>query len=90
MWNIREVWVTEFSFCMNALWCPDAGISQSVQEMQKFIAWMENESTVTRFAWFASRFQGTEDWADPRYYTPLVDWNSGQMTQWGNVYLPYR
>jgi hypothetical protein len=89
-WNIPEVWVTEFSFCMNSDWCSNAGVDPSVQEMQKFMSWMEDEVKVTRFAWFATKYQGTERWADPRYYTPLVDWNTGQLTRWGNTYLPYR
>jgi hypothetical protein len=85
-WGVAEVWVTEFSFATTSPSSP----SLSVQQAQTFISWMEGQPQVTRFAWFASKIQGTESWLPPSFDTPLVDWNTGQLTSYGNMYLPYR
>ena len=85
-WGVAEVWVTEFSFATTSPSSP----SQSVQQAQTFISWMEGQPQVTRFAWFASKIQGTESWLPPSFDTPLVDWVTGQLTSFGNMYLPYR
>ena len=85
-WGVAEVWVTEFSFATTSPSSP----SQSLQEAQTFINWMAGQSQVTHFAWFASKIQGTEWWLPPGFNTPLVDWNTGQLTSFGTMYLPYR
>jgi hypothetical protein len=87
-WGIPEIWVTEFSFATTSPSSP----SGSLQEQQTFINWMEGQSQVTRFSWFASKMKmnGTEWWFDSRFPTALVDYNTGQATSYGNVYLPYR
>ncbi len=84
-WGVPEVWVTEFSFAMTAPNTP----SQSVQEAQTFIRWLEGESLITRFAWFASRIQGTEAWLPTDVDTPLIDWASGNLALYGNMYRPF-
>lgn len=86
LWNVPEVWVTEFSFSLTSPSNP----KQAIREAHTFVNWMEGQPRVTRFAWFATKFQGTEIWADPRFYTPLVDWNTGQLSAFGNMYVPYR
>lgn len=85
-WGVPEIWVTEFSFATTSPSSP----SGSLQEQQTFINWMESQSQVTRFSWFASKIQGTEWWALSAFHTPLVDWNTGQSTSYGSNYLPYR
>jgi hypothetical protein len=84
-WGVPEIWVTEFSFSPTSPSSP----SQSLQEAQTFIGWLESQSQVTRFAWFASKIQGSEWWIPPGFNTPLVDWNSGQLATYGNMYLPF-
>jgi hypothetical protein len=83
-WGVPEVWVTEFSFSPTSPSSP----SGAIQQAQTFINWMEGESKVTRYAWFASKIQGTEGWASRYFITPIVDWNTGALTTYGNMYLP--
>ncbi len=85
-WNVPEVWVTEFSFSPTA----PSSLDQSLQEANTYITWMKNQSLVTRYAWFASKIQGTEWWAIPTFHTPITDWNSGALTLFGNMYLPHQ
>lgn len=84
-WGTPEVWVTEFSFPPSA----PSSQAQAIQEGQTYISWMESDPMVAHFAWFASKIQGTESWAIPTFYTPLVDWNTGQLTAFGTMYLPF-
>ncbi len=84
-WGVPEVWVTEFSFSPTAPSSP----TQSLREAQTFITWMENDSKITRFAWFASKIQGTEWWLPTTFNTPLIHWTTGQPTSFGNMYLPF-
>lgn len=85
-WNVPEVWVTEFSFSPTAPSSP----SQALQEANTFITWMNHQTVVTRYAWFASKIQGSEPWALATFHTPIVDWNNGTLTSFGMMYLPYR
>ena len=85
-WGVPEVWVSEFSISPSA---PNT-LSQSLQEAQTYINWLEADSMITRFAWFASKLQGTEAWLPPTFITPLTDWNTGQLTTFGTMYLPFR
>ncbi len=85
-WGVPEVWVTEFSFSPTS---PNT-LSQSLQEAQTYINWMEADSMITRFAWFASKIQGTESWMSPYFDTPLIDWTTGQLTAFGTMYVPFR
>lgn len=85
-WGVSEVWVTEFSFSPTSPSSP----SQALQEANTYITWLQNQSMVTRYAWFASKIQGTEWWSLPSFYTPIADWNSGTLTAFGNMYLPHR
>jgi hypothetical protein len=85
-WGVPEVWVTEFSFSPTSPSSP----SRALQEGQTFISWMMSDPKVTRYAWFASKMQGTEWWISGYFITPLIDWNSGQPTSFGNMYLPFR
>lgn len=84
-WGATEVWVTEFSFATTSPSSPD----RSLQEQQLYIDWMVAERGVTRYAWFASKIQGNEWWIMNAFLTPLVDWSTGQPTQYGSIYLPY-
>jgi Glycosyl hydrolase catalytic core len=85
-WGVPEVWVTEFSFATTSPSSP----SQSLQEAQQFISWLEGQPQVTHLAWFASKIQGTEWWLPPGFDTPLANWSTGQLTSFGTMYLPYR
>lgn len=85
-WGVPEVWVSEFSISPSA---PNT-LSQSLQEAQTYINWLEADSMITRFAWFASKLQGTEAWLPPTFITPLTDWNTGQLTTFGTMYVPFR
>jgi putative glycosyl hydrolase len=85
-WGIKEIWVTEFSFSPAA----PSSQTQSLQEAQTYINWLTNESLVTRYAWFASRVQGTEKWLSPYFVTPLAQWTDGQLTSYGSSYASFR
>jgi hypothetical protein len=84
-WGVPEVWVTEFSLSPTSPSSPN----QSLQEARTYINWMEGEPRITHMAWFASKIQGTEAWSSPYFITPLVDWNSGSLTVFGSMYLPF-
>ena len=85
-WGVPEVWVTEFSISPDA---PNT-LNQSLLEAQTYINWMEGDSMITHYAWFASKIQGTEAWALGSFMTQLVDWNTGQLTTFGRMYIPFR
>lgn len=84
-WGVPEIWVTEFSFATTSPSSPD----RSLQQQQEFINFMVNDPKITRYAWFASKMLGNEPWALPDFNTPLINWNTGQPTAYGNIYLPY-
>lgn len=65
-WGISQVWVTEFAF-------------SATSDLEKFIAWMEANPKIARYAYFTNRGDG--------YYWPmaLLDSN-GAMTEYGKVY----
>jgi hypothetical protein len=85
-WGVPEVWVTEFSLSPAAPNTPN----QSLLEAQTYINWMESDPMITHYAWFASKIQGTEPWALSSFMTQLVDWNTGQLTTFGRMYIPFR
>lgn len=66
-WGITGgVWVTEFAFSGTA-------------DLQKFVAWMEANPRVARYAYFTNR--------DERYTWPMSLFDSnGTMTEYGKVY----
>jgi hypothetical protein len=84
-WGISEVWVSEFAF----LPCGNRSIAQAEAEMEQYIQWMKGNPKITRYAWFASRIRGDEWWAfQPRECnTPLLDFDRGSLTAFGNGYL---
>jgi len=67
-WGIGEVWVTEFSFT-------------DLAEARRFIAWIEGEPTITRYAWYTNRLPATH--IDD---APLIEWSTGHLTAWGVMY----
>jgi len=84
-WDVTGgVWVTEFAF--PACYC--GGQVAGLREAQEFIAWMDLEPAIARYAWFSSRQQGNEwwsfRWAECR--TPLFDFETGALTVWGQMY----
>lgn len=85
-WGVPEVWVTEFSISPVAPNNP----TRAIQEGQKFMNWMASDPMITHFAWFVSKMQGTEAWAPASFDTPTLDWSSGSLTSYGQMYLPYR
>ncbi len=84
-WGVPEVWVTEFPISPAS---PN-NLNQSLQGGQAFLNWMESDPMITRYEWFASRIKGTEPWASSYFDTPLVDWNSGALTAFGQMYVAY-
>lgn len=85
-WNVPEIWITEFSFSPTAPSNP----TRALDEGRAFITWVQSQPQVTRYAWFASKMQGNEWWLVPTFQTPLVEWNSGALTSFGQMYLPYK
>lgn len=72
-WDVPEVWVTEFSFV-------------DTKEEKQFVRYLQADPLVTRFAWFALSYRGSETWAPARdSQAPLVD-ASGKLTAWGSTY----
>ncbi len=79
-----DVWVTEFAFwTMN-----ERSQAATWQEAQGFITWLKSQSRIKRYAWFASRINGDEWWANPPgWNSPLVA-SDGTLTYWGQSYSP--
>jgi len=71
-WRADEVWVTEF-------------IAPDVNQMAALKSAFEREPMVTRYAWFATRYAGTEPWA-LWYNTSLVGCEDGELTEFGETY----
>ncbi len=83
-WNVSEIWVTEFAI----LSCSGTyTITQILQEAQTFTTWMENQSIISRMAWYATRLQGT---MTSPCYSSLIDWNTHNLTLYGNLYSQYK
>lgn len=72
-WNVPEIWVTEFAF-------------QDWTEAAQYIFWMERQPLITHYAWFATRIDGDEKWAQGMgWKAPLFD-KDNALTLWGERY----
>ena len=81
-WNVGGgVWVTEFAFWPTH----ERTLEEALDEARAFIAWMDAEPGVVRYAWFAARMKGDEWWMGP--YTPLAEFDGGGLTAYGSMYL---
>lgn len=79
------VWVTEFA---NP---PREGVSeaQMLASMEAMVEWFKANPRVTRWAWFSLTYRGDEDWMPGSWaspYTPLVDFDTGELTPCGELY----
>lgn len=83
-WGVEGgVWVTEFATPP----CLFSSQSEALAQARALIQWMDAEPRVARYAWFASRINGDEWWGpDPACMAPLVDYDTGQLTVWGQMY----
>ena len=80
-WDVSGgVWVTEFAFWPTL----EQTLEEALNEARTFIAWMDEEPRVARYAWFAARMRGDEWWMGP--LTPLVEFDTGALTVYGMMY----
>lgn len=83
-WVVPQVWVTEFGFFTQNARTQDAAWN----EADKFIRYLNSDPMVRRYAWFAARVFGDEDWMQgipAGYYSSLLD-RDGNLTFWGGKY----
>ncbi len=78
-WNVREVWVTEFSFreCYFPLTWADW--------TRDFITYLEAHPRVTRYAFFTNVAPPHWGLMIPGCNTPAIDWESGELTVYGQI-----
>ena len=83
-WGIEGgVWVTEFATPP----CLFASEAEALEQARALIQWMNTEPGVMRYAWFTTRISGEEWWgSDMDCATPLLDFNAGTLTEWGQMY----
>jgi len=79
-WGVPEVWVTEFSFAPNG-----RDEAAMMVEAQAFIHWIIQEPRVTRYAWFTNRMLYF-NWS----VSPLLDFETDELTEWGEMYREVR
>lgn len=80
-WGVPEVWCTEFAFV--PAWNADAA-----GDARRFVAWLEGERVITRYAPFVSYIRGGEAyWPDTRpEANPSVLTATGELTVIGRWY----
>lgn len=74
------VWLTEFAFV------PEKTLDWAEQTID-FIAWLDANPAVARYAWFASRIVGNEPWYVPGSGGSLLDPQTDNLTQFGQEYV---
>lgn len=83
-WNVPGgVWVSEFNFGL------EGGRRSEIAawaQAQVFIDWMNAMPAVSRFAWFASRVNGSEPWAAPLGWNTSLLNPDDSLTFWGLHY----
>jgi hypothetical protein len=88
-WHVPELWVTEFAVFP----CSNLSLDQAAHELKTFIDWMETQSPITRYAYFANRYTGAEWWMGGAVtngcIAPLYEFSTGVKTYFGNVYVLY-
>lgn len=82
-WGVSSVWVTEFMF-----WGEGAEAKAVA-----FIAWMNAEPMIARYAWFPGTLTGEERWLEglgnnvrERYMDGQLVRYDGTLTRWGQLY----
>ena len=83
-WGVSEVWVTEFAFATERLWYT----TTALEEESAYINWMQTQSKVTRFAWYATK--GASYVFHPYFQTQLVNRDTGQLTSYGSLYTTFK
>lgn len=83
-WNTPGgVWVTEWAYL--PCWM---SYGEAISSMEQTVEWLENEPLVARYAWFAARLTGDEEWSfKPKScLTNLNDFYTGKLTPLGVAY----
>lgn len=80
----RKVWLTEFAFTASTT----RSINAAITEAGQFIAWLEAQPLVARYAWFPNRLNMTQAWTgpNPEVWAPLLNLESGKFTAYGVWY----
>lgn len=90
-WNVPQVWVTEFAFSED--WQGAYPIGATWQsEAQKFIDWLDEQSIVTRYYWWAMLYDSDDpaQWWNYGWHTQLYDWHTGEINERGEFYRDVR
>jgi hypothetical protein len=80
-WGVSEVWVTEYA----TLPCRYASLDEALQAGRDLTRWIRENPTITRFAWYGARLQPGDGWP-AECITPLADFETGNLTIWGEMY----
>jgi hypothetical protein len=86
-WGIKEVWITEFAF--SDQWQGKYPPESSWEiEAQKLINWMNSETMITRYYWWALEYDPSNEnqpWSY-RWPTSLYVWGTDELTEAGKFY----
>lgn len=81
--GIPEVWVTEFAFTGYESYDDD----RAILYMKEMVEYFHQIPKITRYAWFQTRYKGTEPWSfGPDRNTSLIDYDSQELTSLGHAY----
>jgi hypothetical protein len=80
-WGVPEVWITEFTLAPGL----DRTVRETVDDLRTYIAWLDTQGIVTRYAVWTNRVECTEWPPDSVFDTPLYGAN-GMMTELGKTY----
>jgi hypothetical protein len=80
-WGVKEVWITEFAIAPGL----DRTVQATVDDLRAYIAWLDAQPMVTRYAVWTNRVECTEWPPDSLFDTPLYGAN-GMMTELGKTY----
>lgn len=82
-WGVPEVWITEFAFAPGL----DRTLRDTVGDMRAYIAWLDAQPTVTRYAPWTNRVECLDIVApNSQFDTPLYS-ASGALTALGKMYV---
>jgi hypothetical protein len=80
-WNVPEVWITEWTFSPGM----DGTRRQALTDMREYMAWMEHEPMIGRYAVWTIRTECTGYAPDSYFDTPMFAQN-GMITPMGEMY----
>ena len=87
MWNVPEVWVTEFAF--SEMWQSSYPVGTTWQtEARKFIDWLDTQAIVTRYYWWALAYDSDvpAQWWSYGWHTQLYNFHEGGLNERGRFY----